>query len=320
MDREDKEILTTKEAACELDVKPSTIHKYVKEGKIKPVYDDSWHIDGTYLFYTKDVLMLKKELVKPGITTGEAAEMLGLHHTTISQYIQKGLLRAEKKPYRGRDIYFIEPEEIERFKSNYESKKKRKRKEFYNKETGFAWFQSFIDPQGNKNNRILLGEDGEPFLRTYDNRQIPVEFIKLEGFQPINPIPDIDYIHKRGYAKFRFTENDTFYQIIELFYQNLGPKNMKLTIAEDLSIIVEVKPILIKDNYNVFEELEKSLVEGSVTQRLDGIYIDSDLEIITIAAPSQLKKLIKEDADKLNINMEDLVLKILKEKYGFFED
>lgn len=69
-----KEMVTTKEAATILNVKPSTIHKYVREGKIKPVYEENWQIDATKLFYLEDVERLKNKNKKPGITTGEAAE------------------------------------------------------------------------------------------------------------------------------------------------------------------------------------------------------------------------------------------------------
>lgn len=40
-------IISTKEAAAELDVKINTINKYVKEGKLKPVYKENWSIDTT---------------------------------------------------------------------------------------------------------------------------------------------------------------------------------------------------------------------------------------------------------------------------------
>ncbi|KZE67968.1 hypothetical protein AWM68_17500 [Fictibacillus phosphorivorans] len=317
MDKIERGMITTKDAAEKLGVKSSTIHKYVKEGKLKPVYGDNWHIDATKLFYEDDVLELKKELAKPGISTGEAAELLGLHKTTITQYINKGLIHAEKKTYRGRELNFISPEELERFKLSYESKQKRERKDFYDKETGYAWFQSFEDKEGNRNNRILLNQNGDPYLSTSQNEDISIEDIKPEGYKPVYLIKDHDYIHKRGYAKFTFKPSEDVYSIIELFYRNLGPKNLKLNLREDHFIEVEVKPILIKEEINEIQlsTLNNSLEEGNIIVRHDGVFIDSDLEIITIAAPSGLKKKIKQDSEKDNISMEDVVLNILKEKY-----
>lgn len=312
-------MLTTKEAAELLEVKPSTIHKYVREKKLNPVYDSNWQIDATKLFFREDIEGIKKELIKPGITTGEAAELLGLHVATISQYIQKGILKAEKKPYRGRDIYFITPEAIETFKSNYELSRKKEQKEFFDKETGFAWFQSFKDKKGNNGHRILLDESSEPYLYTTDGRKIVLNRIELEGYVPISPISDIDYIHKRGYAKFKFKESNTFYYIVELFYKYLGPKSIKIIINEENSVHVEVKPILINEmlNEEVIQELNECVIEGSIIQRLDGIYIDSDLESITVAIPSELKALIKTQAEISNQTMEEVVLQLLKEKFHY---
>lgn len=314
---EQNKLLSTKEAAELLEVKPSTIHRYVREKKIKPVYDSNWQIDATKLFYKEDIDRLKKELVKPGITTGEAAELLGLHIATISQYIQKGILKAEKKPFKGREIYFITADELENFKSNYELNKKKEQKEFFDKDTGFAWFQSFKDKNENNGHRILLDESNEPYLFTTDGRKIELNRIAEEGFVPISPISDIDYIHKRGYAKFEFQKSNTFYNIAELFYRYLGPKNLKININEDNSVHVEIKPILINEilNDEWIQELNESVIEGSIIQRLDGVYIDSDVESITVAIPSELKAQIKNEAEQSNRTMEEVVLQILKEKY-----
>ncbi|MFT9493875.1 MULTISPECIES: helix-turn-helix domain-containing protein [Bacillota] len=319
MENQNSDMLTTKEAARILNVKPTTIHKYVREGKLKPVYTDGWQIDATKLFYTADIEALKKELQKPGITTGEAADLLGIHITTISQYIQKGIIKAGKKLYRGREIYFIEPEEIERFKSVYDQKKKREQKNFFDKETGFAWFQSFIDSKGNSNNRILPNDEGEPYLNTEDGKQIHIDKVLLLGFQPVFQIPDIDYISKRGYAKFKFSISENFYSIITYFYKYLGPKNMKVAVNEDQSITVEVKPFFLREQLNSEEikELNKSLVEGSIICRYDGILVNSDLETITVAVPADLKDLVKKEAERTGHTIEEIVLDSLKEKFNY---
>lgn len=315
-----KDIVTTKEAAAILNVKPITIHKYVKEGKLRPVYEKDWQIDTTKLFYLKDVEKLKNEFKKPGLTTGEAAELLGIHIQTVSQYISKGILRAQKKHYKGREINFIDPEEIARFKSNYEQNRRKEQKEFFDKETGFAWFQSFTDPKGNVNNRILLNEIGEPYLSTQDGRKISLDKIIDEGYKPVYLLSERNYISKRGYAKFLFSESDKFYSIVELFYKYLGPKNMKLTKNGNNGFDVEVKPILIKDNISedLVQEMEKSLIEGKILKRYDGLFINSDLEMITIAVPSKLKELIKNKAEREHSTIEEIVLNVLKQNSDQF--
>lgn len=317
MERENREMISTSEAAEILEVKPSTIHKYVKEGKLKPVYEDSWHIDTHKLFFKEDIESLKNKLAKPGITTGEAAELLGVHPTTVSLYINQGELKAEKKKYRGREIYFISPEELERFKSEYVEIKKRDRKGFYDKETGYAWYQTFLDRDGNADNRIIVDEDDQAFLATGNGEIIPYNEIEKKGFEPVNPIEDIPYISKRGFAKFIFDENALFYHAIELFYKYLGPKNMKVNKYQG-KVIVEVKPILIPEipPEDVFEEIYGAVNQGDVIKRFDGIYIHSDLEILSVAAPSILKQKIKEEADTRRITIEELVTEILMKHYN----
>ncbi|WP_242021140.1 hypothetical protein [Cytobacillus oceanisediminis] len=102
-----------------------------------------------------------------------------------------------------------------------------------------------------------------------------------------------------------------------LFYSKLGPKNIKVFLGKENKITVEVKPILIKEDIPgyIFALLEESIIEGDISKRLEGVYIDSDLEVLAIAIPSKLKKKIREDAAKTKNTIEDLVISILKEKY-----
>jgi hypothetical protein len=316
---EKQPMINTKDAAKLLGVKTSTIHRYVKDGKLEPVYKENWQIDGTKYFYINDVESLVEK--KPGITTGEAAKILSLHPTTITQYINRGLLKTEKKLYKGRELHFIEPDELERFKESYETKKKWEQKEFYDKEGGYGWFQLFMKAEGEEEiGRIVFNDEEQPFLFTNTGREINLEDIKEEGFIPFYPLSEADYIHKKGYAKFRFpykrqVTNEVF-EAVDVFYRFIGPKNMKMTLHNH-TILVEVKPFLIPLEYSqpISELISKNLIEGKLIQRHDGIYIDSDLETITFSLPSNLKKAIKEDAEKLNITMEEHVLEIINQKY-----
>lgn len=312
----EREIVTTEEAAKMLDVKKTTILKYAKDGDLTPVYKNHY-IDRTKLFYKDDIEKLQKQLVKPGLTTSEAGNMLGVHSGTILQYIQLGQLKAERKEYRGKIFNFIPFEELERFKSVYEEMKKSEGKEFYDKKTKYAWFQEFQDHSGNHSHFIKLDENGQPYLHTADEQKIPYKAIKNSGYEPFRTIPNPGYINKKGFARFEFTVTETFCSIMNTFYQYLGPKNIKVFLVDNQQVAVEVKPILIKEELasEELQLLEESVVEGSVTKRLDGFYIDSDLEIIQIAAPSRLKEKVREDAEREGLTMEEFVLKIIKEKY-----
>lgn len=312
----DREIVTTEEAAKMLNVKKTTVLKYVKDGELSPVYKNHY-IDKTKLFYKDDIEKLQKELAKPGLTTSEAGNMLGVHSGTILQYIQQGQLKAERKEYRGKVFNFISFEELERFKSVYEEMKKSEGKEFFDKKTKFAWFQEFQDQHGKVGHFLLLDEKGQPYLHTSDGHYIDYKDIKKSGYVPHKTIPNPGYINKKGFAKFEFKLSETFYSIMNYFYQYLGPKNLKVFLLDKDMIAVEVKPILIKENLtsDQYRLLDNSLTEGTLTVRLDGYYIDSDLEIIQVAAPSRIKEKVKEDAEREGLTMEEFVLKILKEKY-----
>jgi DNA-binding transcriptional MerR regulator len=317
-----RETMSTSKAAAYLGVTPGSIHRYVSEGKLKPVYDEDWQIDNTKLFYKDDIEELKEQQKKPGFTTGEASKLLGIHLSSVKSYIQQDILKAEKKTYKGREMFFISPEDLELFKAYYVENFKKEKKEFYDKDTNFAWFQSFKDPLGNIRNRLLVDDEGQAFLQTYDNQRIPYNEIVSKGYKPVKPIEDKGYFSKKGYAVFRFMESSVFYELIEIFYEIMGVKNIKISILPNRLFEVEVKPLLISKELSTEQKvlLSNSIYSGKIIERLDGIYINSDLEILQIGVPSKIKNIIKDEADKLGTSMEEIVIKLLEKTYGQKEE
>lgn len=317
---EQRKIIKTSEAAEILQVKVSTVHKYVKEGKLKPVYEDDWQVDTTKLFYEDDILNFKETLIKPGLTTGEAAKLLGIHITTISQYINKGIIKAEKKQYKGRELNFIEPAELERVKSELSLQKRENQKSFIDREHNIAWFQPFQNEDTGEFGRILLNDDNHPILLTNQNRNISYEDITRLGFRPLYKLADSKYINKKGYAMFQFPYDNSLgspvFKLFDLFYKIAGPKNMKVNVVNQ-NILAEIKPIFLPiiEEPILINTLKNSLKTGDIHLRHNGIYIDSEVETITFSLPAELKQKIKIDAEKQNVTMEEFVLGIIKEKY-----
>lgn len=315
---DERKEITSREAAELLDVKITTIQKYVRENKLTPSNEGSWHIDNRKYFYEDEVIQLKKELAKPGYTTGEVAKKMKLHAVTVSQYVSKGLLKAEKHIYRGRELSFISPEEYERFSNEYLEKKRAERKEFYDKELGIAWFQSFSNSHG-VIGRILL-EKNNPVLVTSRGSKIDITELKSNGFSPRTNIVDHGYSSKKGYASFEFPYdediNSPIYDFIEICYEQLGPKNMKISAVADTSVTLEIKPHLFpwetcsKDTLDLISSF---ITEGSATQSRNGLFIDSDHEIFTFSAPSSLKKQVKVLSEKRKVTMEELLSEIVSE-------
>lgn len=311
--------ITSREAAELLNVKITTIQKYVREKRLVPSNEASWHIDNRKYFYEDEVLQLKKELAKPGYTTGEIAKMLKLHPVTVSQFVSKGVLKAEKHIYRGRELSFISPEEYERFSNEYLEKKRAEKKEFYDKDLGIAWFQSFTNSNG-VIGRILL-EDNTPILFTSRGSKIDITEIESNGFSPRTHIVDHGYSSKKGYARFEFPYEEVIespiYDFIEVCYEHIGFKNMKLGLFES-SIVLEIKPYLFsydRLSHVIEKQLDLYIKEGNITPSRNGLFVDSDYEILTFAAPSSLKNEVKRTCEEKSIPMEELLLEIVT---GYF--
>lgn len=317
------EFITTKEAADILSVSTVTIHKYVSEGILSPIDEDHWQIDRTKMFKKADVETLKKKFEKPGYTTGEVAAMLKLHPSSVGHFIKTGELKAVKRTYKHREMYFISEEEYQRFHKSYMKNKKQKRKDFYNRQKGVGLFQPFKSKNSGEFGRIVRLDGDNGTIKTNYERSIPLSKIEEEGFERILHIKDLPYINKRGYAHFIFKMqydlNSTVFKIIDMFYEVLGPRNMKMNYENEV-INVEVKsvflPINIEPYKNEFELLEQSIREGSIQKRHNGVFISSEKEYLQVGLPLSLKKKIKDDATERKISMEQIILEIVEKHYS----
>ncbi|PGT83296.1 helix-turn-helix domain-containing protein [Bacillus sp. AFS040349] len=323
MTNHQEELISTNEAAKELDVTTHTIYKYIQDGKLEPVYKDKWQIDTTLLFKKEDIDRLAKIMKKPGLTTGDIAKELEIHPTTVASYIAKGLLKATKHPYKGREIYFVTLEDLDEFKQNNILQKKREKKQFYIKDKGYYLFQLLHNATTQEKARIMeLQEDGGKVI-TENGQVYQLEDAETAGFEAIKEIEDKKYITKRGYAKFEFPKpqyiNSPVYSVIELLYQHVGPKNLRL-VSEVERIVIEVKPVLLnistETHLTEIKLIETSCVDGSVTLRHNGLLIDSDIEPLVLHVPAQLKNEIKKNATKESITLEEAAIKFLREGLG----
>ena len=318
----EKKRLTTGDVANLLGVTENTVYNYIRQNKIVPINKDSWHWDGQYFFYEEDVDMSSLTEKKPGLTTGELAKKLDLRAQTILKYINSGQLKATLKTYKGREMNFIDEEDAKRFIKSYIKQRKYEKRSFYSKEYGYCLFQLFFNSKINQVARIKeIKNDGITAL-TEEGNTLELKELLSEGYHPAYIISEGKYNTKKGYAKFRFIKprqiKSTTYKIIDLFYQNAGPLNIRLYEEEDM-IEIEVKPTLIDvDRQEFMDEinmLQQSLVEGNVSVRHDGILIDSDLEPLQLYIPSQLKAEVKKRADQDNLTIDEFFSKLLREEF-----
>lgn len=312
------DLLTTAQVAEMLDKSVNTIYKYVKEKKLRPVYEDSWQIDQTLLFKREDVEELREKLKMPGLTTGQVAKKLNLHVTTVNSYIKRGILQAEKHFHigLGKHVYFVKEEEIENFKVHQD--RFHDAKQFYQRDGSFFLFQSLHHPDKNEWGRIIdLTNEGKVMMD--QGRTLSLPQAQEEGFVPKYTITEHPIIHQKGYCKFEFPKpqhiSSPIYNVIDLFYQAYGRKNIRMTLMND-KIQLEVKPKFIEVDpvqYHMeWELLNKHLKDGKLLKRHNGFYIDSDLEAIVVHVRTEVKNQIKEQAELSGLTMDEFIGRLIK--------
>ncbi|MGG1073839.1 helix-turn-helix domain-containing protein [Priestia megaterium] len=293
-----------------------TIYTYIQRGKLYPINKNDWHIEGRYEFDLEDVIRLKEELKKPGLTTKEVAQQLDLSVNTVNKYIKQELLPAFQAEYRGMNCYFVNEEDLETFKRTHEVGRKPSKRHFYHVEQNIALFQLFVKKGQEKEQfaRIISVED--PIMAvTEQHEEITLEELLHRGFEAAYEIESKKTITKEGYATFAFKQTayakSQLYKLMDLFYQYLSPTNMRITPQEEREqFIVEIKPVLLAESaQEIVELLESVLVSGKINKRSRGIYIDSDLEVVRVKVSSDLKEELQQKAKELGKkNIEELLL------------
>ncbi|WP_028402356.1 helix-turn-helix domain-containing protein [Ectobacillus panaciterrae] len=313
--------VTTKGAAKLLKVTEATIYRYEKEGKLSSIYKDNWYKDGTKVFFKEDVEKLLEDMKKPGLTIQEVAKRVDVSHSTVSKWIQTGVLSAEKKEYKGKETYFIQEEDVQVLSEMLPSiLRKYEKKQIACKVEGrdVYLYQSFQHKETKEYARIIAMDGEKGKVVTESEEVFPLEELFARGYEPTYIIEGKRHSTKRGQARFAFKKphllQGTAYKVIEWIYVYGGAANLKID-EKDQMIHVEVKPVVLEvepvENQMEIEYLAKHLQEGELSVRNNGVYIESGLEAVSFHVEKELKNQMKEAAKREGIGLEEWLKKLV---------
>ncbi|MED0997618.1 helix-turn-helix domain-containing protein [Bacillus mobilis] len=315
-----KPTVTTKEAADLMGVTVQTILKKEKEGLIECVYKDNWKQFGSKIFYLEDIeRLMNKDEIK-GLSTKKAAEILNVAPSTIFTYIKSGKLTATMVEKRGKQVYVINEEELKNFKLNYKKITTKERKTFITKiqDTDIYLYQLLIHRNTEKKARVIeiSGSDGK--VLTEDEEIFSLSAYKEHDYS-LEPFKKHTVITKRGYLSFSFKKPQLFnsitYNLINLFYKELGVTNMRLTTTQDI-IRLEIKPFVLQVDPLQFQEeikyLHSHMKSGSILPHVEGIYFKSNVEPLTFHADYDFKQKIIQMAAESGMGQEEFLLQAVK--------
>ncbi|MDZ5610882.1 excisionase, partial [Bacillus pseudomycoides] len=126
-------------------------------------------------------------------------------------------------------------------------------------------------------------------------------------------------ITKRGYLSFTFKKPQLFnsitYNLINLFYKQLGVANMRLNVMQD-TIHVEIKPFVFKVDPLQFQEeikyLHSHMKTGSILPHVDGIYFKSNVEPLTFHVDHEFKQKVIRLASESGLGQEEFLFHAVK--------
>lgn len=316
-----KPTVTTKEAADLLGVTTQTILKKEKEGVLVCVYKENWKQFGSKIFYVEDIERLRqKEEKTKGLSTKEAAEILDVAPSTIFTYIKSGKLPAAMVEKRGKQVYLIDEEELEIFMLDYEKTKTKERKTFLTKIDGedIYLYQVLAHRHTGKTARVIEIDGADGKVLTEDEEMFPLSTYKEHdySFEPFKKHP---VITKRGYISFSFKKPQLFhsitYNLINLFYKELGVTNMRVKMLSD-TIELEIKPFVLRIDPLQYQEeityLHSHMTSGLMLPHSEGIYFKSRVEPCTFHADHELKQKVIQMATDAGMGQEAFLLHVVQ--------
>ncbi|MCU5668867.1 helix-turn-helix domain-containing protein [Bacillus cereus] len=315
-----KPTVTTKEAADLLGVTVQTILRKEKDGVIECVYKNNWKQFGSKIFYLEDIERLKNKDEVKGLSTKEAAEILNVAPSTIFTYIKSGKLPATMVEKRGKQVYLIDEEELEIFMLDYEKTTTKERKTFITKihGTDVCLYQLLLHQGTGKTARVIEinGLDGK-FITDDEKIHLLSKYREL-GYI-IEPYSKQTVITKRGYLSFTFKKPQLFnsitYNLLNLFYKELGVTNMRLNITTN-TINLEIKPFVLHVNPLQFQEevqyLHSHMNTGSILPHVEGIYFKSNVEPLTFHVEHEFKQKLVQIAIESGMGQEEFLLQAVK--------
>lgn len=315
-----KPTVTTKEAADLLGVTVQTILKKEKDGLIECVYKDNWKQFGSKIFYLEDIERLQNQNKVKGLSTKEVAEILNVAPSTIFTYIKSGKLPATMVEKRGKQVYLIDEEELEIFMLDYEKTKTKERKTFITKiqNEDIYLYQLLTHQHNGKTARVIEinGADGK--ILTEDEEIFSLSTYKEHDYT-FEPFIKKAVITKRGYLSFSFKKPQLFnsitYNLINLFYKELGVTNMRLSILSD-TIRLEIKPFVLQVDPLQFQEeiryLHSHMKSGTILPHVEGIYFKSNVEPLTFHADHEFKQKVVQMAAEAGMRQEEFLLQAVK--------
>lgn len=315
-----KPTVTTKEAADLLGVTVQTILKKEKDGLIECVYKDNWKQFGSKIFYLEDIERLQNQNKVKGLSTKEVAEILNVAPSTIFTYIKSGKLPATMVEKRGKQVYLIDEEELEIFMLDYEKNKTKERKTFITKiqNEDIYLYQLLTHQHNGKTARVIEinGADGK--ILTEDEEIFSLSTYKEHDYT-FEPFIKKAVITKRGYLSFSFKKPQLFnsitYNLINLFYKELGVTNMRLSILSD-TIRLEIKPFVLQVDPLQFQEeiryLHSHMKSGTILPHVEGIYFKSNVEPLTFHADHEFKQKVVQMAAEAGMRQEEFLLQAVK--------
>ncbi|PEY60399.1 excisionase [Bacillus cereus] len=315
-----KPTVTTKEAANLLGVTVQTILKKEKDGLIECVYKDNWKQFGSKIFYLEDIERLKNKNEVKGLSTKEVAEILNVASSTIFTYIKSGKLPATMVEKRGKQVYIIDEEELEIFMLDYEKTKTKERKTFITKiqDEDICLYQLLKHLHTGKNARVIEINGGDGKVLTEDEEIFPLSTYKEHDYS-FEPFNKKTVITKRGYLSFSFKKPQLFnsitYNLINLFYKELGVTNMRLSNSSD-TIRLEIKPFVLQVDPLQFQEeikyLHSHMKSGTILPHVEGIYFKSNVEPLTFHANHEFKQKVVQMAAEAGMRQEEFLLQAVK--------
>ncbi|AFU17336.1 DNA binding domain, excisionase family (plasmid) [Bacillus thuringiensis MC28] len=318
MDKNQQIIMNTTEVKEYLGVSHFVVNNLMKKGKLVPINKDTWRLDGSFLFESEDVKVIKKERETEGLTLYQASKKYNVSTYQLEKWLEDGELTATIHEHRNREMKFIKEEELRQISHRFDQVNALYT---YSQKYNTVLYHRYI--KGNTIARVIsIPKRGDIMLIDEFGSEFTLKEAEKLGFIPAYDLSDKPRSHHRRFVRFRIPKSDQLrsssFQLIDLILHYVSPRNLKV-LEEEGFWYFDIRQSLIELPMGMqlewIESLTPYLIEGKLVKRVNNsVYLDSSSVTRPVTMSSKEYQSINNIVGKTNSTIEEFIASAIREK------
>ncbi|MDA2639264.1 DNA-binding protein [Bacillus cereus] len=321
---QEQSILNTTEVKQYLGISHFILNNLLKQKHLIPINQETWRLDGSFLFKKEEVEEIKQKRERNGLTLYQASRTYGIGMYQLEKWIEEGTLAVVIQEHRNRPTAFVKEEDVLPL---IEQVVQTNTRYSYSQKHHIALFQQFVN--GNTIARIMsIPKRGAIVLQDEFGQEFTLTEARQRGYVPGYTLPETPRSHHQRFVTFRIPKSDALrshsFQVIDRMLQYISPRNLKIS-EKDGFWYVDVRQSLFTLPMGMQEEWVETvtpyIIEGKIIKRVNhSVYLDSQSVTKSITLSHTDYQAIQNIVEETSSTLEAFLTSAVRDKIRTYQE